>query len=387
MARDLRTWLGPHRAILPIGLAAASTGVVIPSLRALVEQSGHGATAAGVFSAAHVLGGVLGAALGAQALRRAGSARALAIAALLASVAITRVMAAVEALPARIALRFADGTCHLLAITALVAAQTSGDAAQRAGRAVIMGVAIVLGVAAGLGLGAQLATPAIALIAAAALSAGALAGVIRWISGDPVEPAADRTAGRGPVAPGLLAFGERFIFGTLSVALPFLATKGRVGLVLGVFMTASVIALPVARRYALRWSARRLAVRSTLGLTVALGAAGAVDVLASPLASIAWAIACGASAGALYASALVLAARSTALADRVRDMATVHAAGSAGHALGALSAGVLASVLPGALVVALPGTAILAAATIGVWTTVPSRRPRGVDLARGPSVT
>src|SRR5689334_18114627 len=100
----------PPAAIVPISLAAASTGIVIPSLRALVEQSGHGGTAAGVFTAAHVLGGVIGAALGATALRRAGSARRLAIAGLVASVALTLVMAALDALPVRIALRFADGT-------------------------------------------------------------------------------------------------------------------------------------------------------------------------------------------------------------------------------------------------------------------------------------
>jgi hypothetical protein len=372
MARATTKLLEPTwGAILPIGLAAASTGVVIPSLRALVEQSGHGATAGGVFSAAHVLGGVVGAALGARALRAAGSARRLAIAALIASVALTVVMAAVPALPARIALRFADGTFHLLAITALVAAATSGDAARRASRAIAMGVAIVLGVAAGLGLGGQLGAPALALGVAAALTAGSLVGVIALVRDEPVEPAVRRAPGRGSIAPALLAFGERFIFGTLSVAMPFLASKGRVGLVLGVFMTASVIALPVARRYALAWGPRRLAVRSTLGFTLALAAAGVVDVLASPVTAIAWAVAGGAAAGALYASALVLAARSTAVEDRVRDMATVHAAGSAGHALGALVAGVLVAVLPGMLAVVVPGIGIVVAATIGVWITVP----------------
>jgi hypothetical protein len=52
-------------------------------------------------------------------------------------------------------------------------------------------------------------------------------------------------------------------------------------------------------------------------------------------------------------------------------MATVHAAGSAGHALGALSAGTLAFALPGMLVIAVPGVAIIAAAAVGVWLTVP----------------
>ncbi|HET9626438.1 MAG TPA: hypothetical protein VFP84_33985, partial [Kofleriaceae bacterium] len=83
------------------------------------------------------------------------------------------------------------------------------------------------------------------------------------------------------------------------------------------------------------------------------------------------AISGGAAAGALYASALVLAARAAGLADRVRDMATVQAAGSAGHAFGALVAGVAVELLPGTLAIAVPGVGIIAAAAVGVWLTVP----------------
>ena len=50
---------------------------------------------------------------------------------------------------------------------------------------------------------------------------------------------------------------------------------------------------------------------------------------------------------------------------------TVHAAGSAGHALGALSAGALGLALPGMLVIAVPGVAVIVAAVVGVWLTVP----------------
>ena len=83
------------------------------------------------------------------------------------------------------------------------------------------------------------------------------------------------------------------------------------------------------------------------------------------------AIGAGAAAGTLYASALVLATRSADLAGRARGMATVHAAGSAGHALGALSAGALGLALPGMLVIAVPGVAVIVAAVVGVWLTVP----------------
>jgi len=359
-----------------LALAAASAGVVVPVLRGFVEHAGRGPIAASVFIDAHVLGGVLGAACGVRALRRAGSARGLATAALAASVAVLLAMLAIDSFELRVGLRFVDGGCHLLAITALAAAATSGDAELRARRAVTMGLAIVLGIAAGFGVGALLHQPDAALAVAAMMSAGAAVIVashrITSEAPEPTEPAAPRRSrDPRPVAPGLLAFGERFIFGTMSVAGPFLAPPARVGLVLGVSMLASVVALPIARHYALGWGARRLAVRSTLAFATMLGAAAIVDVFASSGRALAWAIAFGAAAGALYASALVLVARSRALEDRARGMAAVHASGNAGFALGALSAGVLVPVLPGTLVIALPGIAIIAAAALGVWLTVP----------------
>ncbi|HEU4735246.1 MAG TPA: MFS transporter [Kofleriaceae bacterium] len=367
-------------------LAAASAGVVIPVLRALVESAGHGSVAASVFVNAHVVGGVIGAALGTRVLGPARSARTLAAAALIGSVAATLAMALLDSFSLRVGLRFVDGACHLLAITALVAAGTAGDAELRARRAVRLGIAIVLGVAGGFGLGGALHEPRVALETAALLSAAALLATLTlaarpdWTPAPepharpagPAEPApAIPTAGRRPGAPGLLAFGERFVFGSLSIAGPFLAPSSRVGLVIGVAMSTSVLAMPLARRYAQRAGARRLAVRSTLAFAATLAAAPIADALASSGRALAWAIACGAAAGALYTTALVLVARSAVLAERARDMATVHAAGNAGFALGALCTGVLIPVLPGMLVVALPGIAIVAAATVAVWITVP----------------
>jgi hypothetical protein len=363
--------------IAALALAAASTGVVVPALRALVEHSGHGQIAAGVFMAAHVIGGVAGAACGTRALRRAGSARALAVAGLVASVAVTLAMAAIDSFAIRVGLRFADGACHLLAITALVAAGTAGPAASRAGRAVTLGLAIVLGVAGGLGIGAALGQPAAVLIVAALLTGSAVVPVVAWVSREPAPaarpaPPAAPPDRRAPLAPGMLAFCERFSFGSMTVAMAFLLpSAARVGLVLGVFMVASVAAMILAWRRAHAWEPRKLAVRSALGFTLALALAAGIDVLASPGLAAIWAIGTGAAAGALYASALVLATRSANLEDRARGMATVHAAGSAGHALGALSAGTLAVALPGMLVIAVPGIAIIAAAAFGVWRTVP----------------
>src|SRR5262245_29473598 len=117
-------------------LAATSTNVIVPALRLLVERTGNGSVAGNVFMAAHVLGGAIGAALGNRTLRRVGSARALAATALTASVLITLAMTALDSLELRIGLRFVDGACHLLAITAVVAATTSGDEALRARRTV-----------------------------------------------------------------------------------------------------------------------------------------------------------------------------------------------------------------------------------------------------------
>jgi len=369
MVLDRIPRLGATIALL---CAAASTGVIIPVLRSLVEQTGHGSLAAGVFTAAHVLGGVVGAALGGRALRRAGSARRLAAAALVASVAVTLAMAPVASLELRIALRFLDGGCHLLAITALVATATGGDPDQRAQRAVIMGLAIVLGVAGGLGIGTQFVQPAATLAMAAAMSAAALIAVLIGVAGErPAPPPAHRARDRGPIAPGMLAFCERFSFGSMTVAMSFLAAPERVGLVLGVFLVASVIALAAAWRFAPALGPRKLAVRSSLAFTAALAVSAAIDMSGSRALAVLWAIGAGTAAGSLYASALVLATRSADLAGRARGMATVHAAGSAGHALGALSAGALAFALPGMLVIAAPGVAIIVVAVIGVWLTVP----------------
>ena len=276
-------------ATIALACAAASTGVVVPLLRALVEETGHGSVAAGVFSAAHVLGGVVGAMFGARALRRAGSPRRLAAAALIASIAVTVAMAGVRSLDLRVALRFLDGGCHLLAITALVAAATAGDPDQRARRAVILGVAIVLGVAGGLGIGTWFVRPAAALIMAAVLSGAALLTVLTRIAAEAPAPAPPRRArDRGPIGPGLLAFCERFSFGSMTVAMSFLASPPRVGLVLGVFLVASVLALAAAWRYAPALGPRKLAVRSALGFTLALAASAAIDVLGSPLAAAIW---------------------------------------------------------------------------------------------------
>jgi MFS family permease len=364
---------GKLGATIAVALAAASTGVVIPWLRVLVEHAGRGSMSASLFVDAHVIGGVVGAACSARALRSARSTRSIPVAALAGSVVATLAIAGIGSFALRVGLRLLDGGCHVLALTALIAAATSGDAELRARRAVVMGIAIVLGVGAGFGVGGLLDDPEAALVVAALLSGAALFAVIAGVPSEPPAVAvATRTPGRRSIAPGLLAFGERFVFGTLSIAGPFLAPPARVGLVIGVAMTASVIAMPFARRYARSRGERRLAVRSTLAFAVMLAAAPVIHVFASSGRALAWAIGCGLSSGALYTTALVLVARSVALEDRARDMGTVHAGGNAGFALGVLCAGVLVGALPDMLVVTVPGIAIIAVATLVVWLTVPT---------------
>jgi MFS family permease len=371
--QQLRVAAGDVRPAPTIALAcaAAATVVVVPVLRSLVEGSGRDQLSASVFTVAHVVGGVIGAMLGTRALRRAGSARRLAAAALIASIAITLAMAALRSLELRIALRLLDGGCHLIAITALVAAATPGDPAQRARRAVIMGGAIVLGLGSGIGLGGAFHRVEPALAMAAVLSGAALVVVLARVGAEPLSPAGPHPRGRATLAPGLLAFCERFSFGSMTIAMPWLASPARVGLVIGASLFASLFALIAAWRYAPALGPRKLAVRSALGFSLALAAAAAIDLSGSAAVAVLWAVAAGAASGSLYASALVLATRSAQIEDRARGMATVHAAGSAGHALGALSAGTLVFALPGMLVIAVPGVAVIAAAAVGVWLTVP----------------
>ncbi|HEY0992303.1 MAG TPA: hypothetical protein VGD80_34865, partial [Kofleriaceae bacterium] len=293
-------------------------------------------------------------------------------AALGASIAETLLRAALDSLELRIALRFVDGACHLLAITTVVAAATSGDPELRARRTVVMGLAIVLGVACGIFLGGPIASPEAALAVAALLSGTALVVVLVHLPAGAAAAAHARSPSRSALAPGLLAFGERFLFGTMTVAVPFLAPQSRVSIVLGVFMTASVVALPFARRYAMTWGAVRLAVRSSAVLAATLALIPVAEVFSSTARAAVWAPLSGAAAGALYAAALVLVARSAALEDRLRDMSTVHAGGNAGFAAGSLCAGALTAVMPGALVVAIPSVAILVAAMIGVVLAAPA---------------
>jgi MFS family permease len=237
---------------------------------------------------------------------------------------------------------------------------------------VMMGLSIVLGVASGIGIGSLLANAELAFVVAAALSGVAMVVVLLHLAPDAAQGAIPtRARGRGPLAPGLVAFGERFVFGMLSAAIPFLVPPYRVAVVIVPLMVASVIALPFARRYATAWGPRRLALNSAFVLAVTLALTGVVDVFSSWPRALLWAPVPGAAAGALYACALVLVARSAALEDRLRDMGSVHACGSAGFATGALCAGALASSLPGALIIAIPSAAMMLATLVGVWIAIP----------------
>jgi MFS family permease len=359
-----------------IALAAASAGVVIPSMRALATAHGGGAAVTGALVAAHVLGGIGGAALGPRLARRHG-ARRLVAAAFAASCAITAALALAPGVAALIVGRALDGACHLLGVTALLAAGVTGDPARRARTAGWLGMVLVLGVGAGIGAGGAVPASA-ALLVAAALTAAALVCAVPALD-DAVPPARHAAVrARDVVAPpALIAAGERFVFGLLSVTMPFAMTARRTGMILGCFMLASVVVMPWARRAAQRGSARQLACRAATVLAAALALAGVDGVLAGP-AALAWAIVGGAAAGGLYASTLALVAAHERVDDRLAAMAAVHAAGNAGHALGALGAGAALTLVAPHVVVAFAGAGVV---SLGVAAAARQLRPAPV-LAR-----
>ncbi len=355
-----RRWIGAA-----VALAAASSGVVVPALRPLVEAGGGGPAATGGLIAAHVLGGAAGAAAATQLARRLADARALIVGALVASAVLILAVALPGGVAPLIVVRFVEGACHLLAITTAIAVGVTGDARVRTRRAAVLGLVLVLGVGLGLGVGGLAAwhAPETAVVVAAGLAAAAAVSAARGIPGGLVLPARGGAPGgaRGPVAlpPALIALGERFTFGVLAVSVPFAMGPRRSGLVLGGFMLASVVAIPIGRCLVERWGARDLARRAAVVLAPALAAAGAPGLLTGPMVA-AWALLGGLAAGALYAAALGLVASHAGLGERMAAMGAVHAAGNAGHALGAVAAGALLSVATPAVVVAAPTAAVVA---------------------------
>lgn len=349
---------------LPIGrvaavllLACATTGVVIPSLRPLVEEVfGLGATAAGFFVAVHVAGTIAGARLWPLLLRRSEAGgrlhlRRLLGGSLLASAVMSGAMALTPWFPLLFALRFGEGIAHVGAVMLLMGLGTRGNGEGRTRDAAMLGTCLVLGVAAGMGVGAALASsgPATAFLAAALLALAALALA---------RPLGERTFAVAPRSPDLvpspasrtppmLVLAERLAIGALTVWVPFHLEPRTSGALLGTLMTASVLGMPLARMLARRLRPGRTTLLGVGTFAAALISGGEAQGLTAP--GLSWAIAGGLGAGILFAGALMLVATQSDPALRTRGMGLVHAFGSVGFLLGSLvgTAAATANVGPG----------------------------------------
>ena len=349
-------------AVAATAATAAAAGIVVPALRALVERHGGGPVAGGLFIALHVLGGVTGAALMPLLVRRSGSRRLVPAALAISALASLGVLAA-PGLGTVLLLRTLDGACHLLALSALLAGAGGAALGERETRNAWLGGAIVLGLAAGLGVGGAVAatSPAAALVGAAVLAAGAAVCARGAGTDGPRAPQAAAPSRGAAWLPALLGFCERGSFGVLAVVAAFALGPARTALVLGTFMTASVLVMPLARAGARRSSPIEMASLAGGLLVLVFALAAWPMVLARPWTAAAWALAGGAGAGTLYVAGLLLIARDPDPGRRARDAAAFHAAGSLGHATGALIGGLLVAHAPPALALAAPAGFYLAA--------------------------
>jgi MFS family permease len=357
-----------------LAAAAASTTTLVPSLRRLSEDvHGVGAGWAGAFVAVHVLGGLAGAGLFARCLGRQSCgfpARRTGVGVLLASSALHAAMAVAPGFAALLAMRAVEGAGHVIAVMLLMGAGAAGERQRRSRRMTGLGAVLVLGVGLGLGLGGALAGRGTAwgFLASALLALFAAAAALRALPERFAAPApsaapAPAHAAGDAFTPAILAAGERFVFGVLSVAVPLGATSvaesRAAAAVLGTFMLVAVAAMPLtafATRGRAPRSRRRLAAVWLVAALVAAAVPGVLDGLASGLS---WALLGGAGAAAVYAACLDAVAGAESDAGRSRAVGLMHAAGGAGYAFGSFAAGFAMS-LSGAT----PGPVVAGAALV-----------------------
>lgn len=348
-------------------LAAAGTTTAVPSLRDLVAALGGGEGAAALFVASHVIGQVLGA----FAVRRGVAAhdelaaRRMVVGGLVASVALTAVMALVVhqrwGLAPLIALRAADGAAHVAVVMGLLGI-SRGERRLR-----WLGALLVVGVALGLFGGAVLTryVPAVSIGAAALLAAVAVP--LAWVAVPARVSREPRPLGpsEAPATSVISVGAMRFSFGVLTAALSFLTAGDdwRVGATIGTMMLASIATLPVVAGLAHRAGWGAVARGSALLLAACL-AAIAVPGLIGSYPGFGWAVIAGLGAAGIYAAALAAVAAIDDAGRRTGAVGVVHAAGSAGHAAGALIAGALMS-RHGLDVAPATATALLGALAVG----------------------
>ena len=327
-------------------LAAAGTTTAVPSLKDLVAAQGGGEGAAALFVAAHVIGQVLGAIAVRRGLaaRDELAARRMVVGGLVASAALTAVMALAvherSGLAPVLALRAADGTAHVAVVMGLLGI-SRGERRLR-----WLGALLVIGVAVGLLGGSALTryAPAVAVGAAALLAAVAVPlALIAVPARVPREPR-PRGPSEAPATSVISVGAMRFSFGVMTAALSFLPASHDwlLGATFGTMMLASIATLPLVAWLAHRAGWAVVARGSALLLAGSL-AAIAVPGLIGSYAGFGWAPVAGLGAAGIYAAALAAIAAIEDPARRTGAVGVVHAAGSAGHAAGALLAGAVMS--------------------------------------------
>lgn len=349
----------PAFTALSLSLAAVTVGLPIPGLRKLVvEEFGGGAHAASLFAGLHVVGTLIGAGLWGRWIRRRppepAALRRLVVAAFGTSSLLLLMMSVVHQFQALLVLRLLDGVAHIAIVMVLMGVGAYGEEAARSARMSFLGAFLVLGIGAGLGLGGLLALDGsrVPFIVAGvtALVGGAVTMFALPASWQPENRVAAITSvstarlGLGVIGAMALVFAERLSMGTLTVALPFAARGERarsIGMALALFMTTSVVVMPVVRRIA-----RRVAIVAhvaAIGLALLLLAAAYPTTLTG-IGLVVWALAAGAAAGAMFMSGLLEIAARAETSVRIRALGVVHAAGGLGHAIGVFACGGLLSI-------------------------------------------
>jgi MFS family permease len=336
-------------------LVAVTVGLPIPGLRLIVvDEFGQGGLTAGAYAGLHVAGTILGSWLwGLWLHRRRGdlALRPMLRLALAGSGVLLITMGFAPSLVLLLVLRFLDGVVHVGIVMLLMGSGAHGGIDERARRMGWLGSIMVLGVGAGLALGGQVATyhPR-AVFFVAALCVGVASQLIanaipQLLSTTPessaMSPSEPPALGGAVIGPMALVGVERLAMGVLTVALPFgIETQrtGFIGAVLGSFMTASVIAMPLTHLAHRRFGATATCHTSALGLALSLMLVSHPLVLSGPVGYL-WAALSGLCAGALFMSGLLLISLRADLRVRMRALGLVHAAGAVGHAIGSFGAG------------------------------------------------
>ncbi|MCG5052015.1 MAG: MFS transporter [Myxococcales bacterium] len=333
---------------LTLGLAAASTGTAIPSLKPLAAHMPSFAGPSG-FVVAHVAGGILAA----WVLRRdqghlfRNDRRGLVRVALAGSLLLNLAMTQASSGATLVGLRLLEGICHVAAVSALMAS-VHGAAALRRKHTAGLGAVLVLGVAAGLGLGGVFVhdgSPTRCFSLAAGLAAVALLTSMKVPSarGQGLTPAPSGFPSGASWAPALVVAAERLAMGLLTVLVPLSAPSPRqAASLLGSLMLTSVAGIPLARRLADRLGAARVVQLGVVILSSALLASGLLHPFFGS-GAVVWAVAVGLGAAAVFSGALMQVSEGSE-AERLRGMGLVHAFGALGFLMGSSLAGVAAAV-------------------------------------------